>query len=291
MAGFRAIVTDDVAKVVEEAGSFLRSDPVQHNLILTLLEQRCAQPESGRYGVVSLEGEVVGVSFQSPLAFHASITPMPVAAIEPLVDELADVGPELPGVSGAAAVAARFAGRWAELLKVPAVPVEGQRLYELRVLQPPVGVPGELRAATSSDLDLIVRWAKGFEEDTGSHVPMVDVLCQRMADGLTRIWDDDGPVSMAGFTVPIGRVSRIGHVYTPSEHRGRGYAAACTAAISQVAFDSGADRCILYTQLSNPTSNAIYRRLGYESVGDQVRYSFTPRAREASTSARDRSAP
>ena len=152
MAGYRAIVTDDVERAIREAGAFLRSDPVQHNLILTLLEQRRARPEPGRYGWVSCDDEVVGVSFQSPpLTFHASVTPMPVAAIEPLVDGLADVDPGLPGVSGAASVAARFAGRWAELLKVPATPVEGQRLYELRVLRPPVGVPGELRAAGSSD--------------------------------------------------------------------------------------------------------------------------------------------
>jgi predicted GNAT family acetyltransferase len=34
--------------------------------------------------------------------------------------------------------------------------------------------------------------------------------------------------------------------------------------------DAGCDFCVLYTDLANPTSNAIYRRLGYEMIGEVV---------------------
>ena len=34
------------------------------------------------------------------------------------------------------------------------------------------------------------------------------------------------------------------------------------------------DRSILYTQLANPISNAIYRRIGYEAVGEILSYRF-----------------
>jgi len=283
-------VTDDVDRARDDTTAFLLREPVHHNLIMTLLEQRRRLPEPGRYGVVRRNGTVVGASFQSPLKFHVAITPMPSGAVDPLVDALAEAEPELSGVAGDAATAARFAGRWAESLKVPAEPGEGQRLYELRSLRAP-DVPGSLRAAQTDELDLVVEWAKGFERDTGSAIPTSDVLSARIADELIWLWDDGGPVSMAGYTVPIAEVSRIGHVYTPPEHRGRGYAAACTAGISQVAFDHGADRCCLYTQLSNPTSNAIYRRLGYEAVGEHLRYVFSPRDRAARTPSPDRSGP
>jgi len=284
MGEWSAYVTDDVDRARDDTTEFLLREPVHHNLILTLLEQRRWLPEPGRYGVARRDGTVVGASFQSPLKFHAAITPMPSSAVDALVDALAEAAPDLPGVAGDAAAAARFAGRWAEGLKVPAEPGEGQRLYELRSLHAP-DVPGSLRAAESNDLELVVEWANGFERDTGSAIPTSDVLSTRIDDRLIWLWDDNGPVSMAGYTVPIAGVSRIGHVYTPSEHRGRGYAAACTAGISQVAFDQGADRCCLYTQLSNPTSNAIYRRLGYEAVGEHIRYVFNPRDRAASASA------
>src|SRR3954468_7746117 len=287
MGEWSAYVTDDVDRARDDTTAFLLREPVHHNLILTLLEQRRWLPEPGRYGVVRRDGTVVGASFQSPLKFHAAITPMPTGAVDALVDALAEAEPDLPGVAGDAATAARFAGRWAEGLKVPAEPGEGQRLYELRSLHSP-DVPGSLRAAQTGDLEMIVEWAKGFERDTGSAIPSSDVLSARIDDELIWLWDHDGPVSMAGYTVPIAAVSRIGHVYTPAERRGLGYGAACTAGISQVAFDHGADRCYLYTQLSNPTSNAIYRRLGYEAVGEHLRYVFSPRERAASSGGPDR---
>ena len=99
-------------------------------------------------------------------------------------------------------------------------------------------------------------------------------MCRRIAGGLVWIWHDDGPVAMAAFTPAVAGVSRIGAVFTPDEHRRRGYAAACTAAVTQAALDAGADRCILYTQLGNPQSNAIYRRLGYRPVQELIHYAF-----------------
>ena len=290
MSEYRASVTDDVVHAAREAEAFLRSDPVQHNLILTLLEQRRAQPEPGRYGIAYCRDDVVGVSFQSPLTYHASVTPMPPGAIEPLVQEIATVAPDLPGVAGDAATTARFAGRWAELMKVPAKPVEGQRLYVLDSLQPPNGVPGQARRAAADDADVLAGWGQAFEREAGSPVS-VDALREQVRAGLFWVWDDGGPVAMARYTDAIGGVARIGLVYTPPEKRGRGYASACTAATSQVAFDAGADRCVLYTDLENPVSNAIYRRLGYEPVGEQLRYEFTHRVATEASGAPDRSGP
>jgi predicted GNAT family acetyltransferase len=67
---------------------------------------------------------------------------------------------------------------------------------------------------------------------------------------------------------------RVGSVYTPSELRGRGYAGAVTATVSQAARDAGAAEVLLYTDLANPTSNALYQRLGYRPVEDRVMLSF-----------------
>jgi RimJ/RimL family protein N-acetyltransferase len=36
---------------------------------------------------------------------------------------------------------------------------------------------------------------------------------------------------------------------------------------------------VLYTDLANPTSNAVYQRLGYRPVEDRVVLSFTPARR------------
>ncbi|NEA23957.1 GNAT family N-acetyltransferase, partial [Actinomadura bangladeshensis] len=58
--------------------------------------------------------------------------------------------------------------------------------------------------------------------------------------------------------------------YTPAEHRRRGYGAAVTAAATTGALDAGADDVVLFTDLANPTSNGVYRRIGYRPVQDRV---------------------
>jgi predicted GNAT family acetyltransferase len=64
-------------------------------------------------------------------------------------------------------------------------------------------------------------------------------------------------------------------VYTPPERRGRGYATALVAVVSQRALDAGAAACSLYTDLANPTSNKIYDAVGYRPVRDVTRYRFS----------------
>jgi predicted GNAT family acetyltransferase len=64
--------------------------------------------------------------------------------------------------------------------------------------------------------------------------------------------------------------TRIGYVYTPPEARRRGYASALVAEVSQTMLERGCDFCVLYTDMSNPTSNGIYQTIGYRLI-EQVR--------------------
>jgi predicted GNAT family acetyltransferase len=96
----------------------------------------------------------------------------------------------------------------------------------------------------------------------------------RMASGGLRIWEDGGPVSFLAVTPAINRIVRIGPVYTPPAHRRRGYAGTAVAAASRDALATGADRCMLFTDVENPTSNKIYAEVGYERFGDWEEHAF-----------------
>jgi hypothetical protein len=63
-------------------------------------------------------------------------------------------------------------------------------------------------------------------------------------------------------------------VYTPAELRGRGYATACVATLSQQLLAEGYLFCTLFTDLSNPVSNHIYEKIGYTAVADFHEYYF-----------------
>ena len=86
------------------------------------------------------------------------------------------------------------------------------------------------------------------------------------------LWDDDGPVSLAGYSGPTLTGIRIGPVYTPLEFRGHGYASNLVADLSQFLLGTGHRRCFLFTDLANRTSNALYRRIGYELIGYAGQY-------------------
>jgi GNAT superfamily N-acetyltransferase len=219
---------------------------VLHNLIFTLLRERLTYHEPGRYWLASDGGTAVGLVFQSPLNFAAIVTPMPLQVVTAIVDAIADSGVEVPGVAGDAATAARFAGQWAERKRCAAIPFQGQRLYELR--GPPVclAASNHLRKA---------------------------ILDKRLEAGQFWLWDDGAPGSMASTSEPAAGVVRLRYVYTPAHKRSRGYATACVAELSRQIQDSGC-RCVLYTDLNNPTSNSIYRRIGYRAVAETLRYRF-----------------
>jgi uncharacterized protein len=264
----------DPATVLRTAGEFLASKPAAHNLILTLLHTRARYPEPGRYWVVRADGAPVGVVFQSPLDFGSTVTPMPPEAVDAAVRAISDTGIELPGVQGEAATAARFAGQWTERRKGAAEPIEGQRLYEVRAVVQPPSPGGACRQAGSADRRLVEDWMDGFAEvagqPRGNAVSLVDRL---LPAGQFWLWENGQPRSVAAHSDPVAGVTRIQAVYTPPEHRGRGYAAACVADLSQRLLRQGL-RCVLYTDLGNPISNSVYRRIGYQAVIETIRYRF-----------------
>ena len=266
---------EDAASVLASAGKFLRSRPVSHNLILSLLDGRWMHPEPARYWVASRTGQVKGVVFQSPLTRPALLVPMELEVIEALVEAIASQGIVLPGINGDAATAARFAGQWTERCKVPALPVMGLRLYELGELQPIRPVEGALRRAEPSDRDLAIQWVREFSieihEPEGDFEMMAD---EWIASGQLWLWENSGPVSMAVCRKPIEGVVRVSGVYTPPELRQRGYAEACVYMLSKRLTESGF-RSVLYTDLDNPTSNSIYRRIGYTAVAEGLFYRFS----------------
>jgi predicted GNAT family acetyltransferase len=115
-----------------------------------------------------------------------------------------------------------------------------------------------------------------FGVDVGMPSPSDHSLIEaRVELGRLWLWEMEGqPVCLVGHQATVFGSTRVGPVYTPSEHRGHGYASALTAFVSRRILDRGSAAC-LYTDLANPTSNKIYAAIGYEPVADFVRYDFS----------------
>jgi GNAT superfamily N-acetyltransferase len=271
----KVLFSEDPAFVLSRAGVFLSSQPVLHNLILSLLHARVAQGDPGRYWMAVQQDEIVGVVVQSPLTFPATLTPMEPSVATAIADAIAETGVALPGVNGEAAAAATFAGQWSERSKSAAMPFEGNRLYELLEIGEVPSVEGTLRQAEPNERSLMIVWTHAFQQEI--HEPADDTelrVDRALATGQLWVWDQSGKaVSMAVRRDPVHGVVRLSGVYTPPEKRKHGYAAACVHALSKQLRDAGY-RCILYADLGNPTSNSIYRRIGYRVVAEALRYRF-----------------
>jgi uncharacterized protein len=272
---FKVLFNEDPAVVLKRADAFLASRAVEHNLILSLLHARVAHAERGRYWI-ALDGEkAVGVVIQSPLEYPAVLTPMEPEAVSAIVDAIAKAGVKLPGVNGDAATAAGFAGQWSERCKSAATPFQGLRLYEFLEAAEVPSVEGQLRQAGPEDRALMILWTRAFQDEIGEHADDTELRVDRgLAAGHIWVWDHQGEtMSMAVGREPTQGVVRIAGVYTPPRRRNRGCAAACVHALSLHLRSSGY-RCILYTDLANPTSNSIYRRIGYKAILEGLRYKF-----------------
>ena len=81
-------------------------------------------------------------------------------------------------------------------------------------------------------------------------------------------------MSMAASGRNTERGAMVNLVYTPRALRGKGYASSVVAALSKLQLDSGLSYCTLFTDMANPISNGIYRRIGYEYAGGFTEIAF-----------------
>ena len=197
--------------------------------------------------------------------------------LECLAEHLTDVSKPLPGVHAERTSAERFARIWSRATGCSHELAMGQRLYRLTEVSFPSGVPGRFRLAEPDDADRLVAWTEAFVDEAVGEGPHPDAaaLVERLLAGKAlAVWDDGEAVSMASANRPTPNGIAINLVYTPPERRRCGYASACVAALSQRQLDEGKRFCTLFTDLANPTSNALYRRVGFRPVADFAEIRF-----------------
>ncbi len=251
------------------AGPLLRRAEVAHTLVLS-----AAAVADGRRWLVEEGGEVVAAGARAADFRLALSVDAPPGAMRALAKELLGSGDALPGVVGRAEEVLPFLEVFTHEGGRKALRAMAMRLFQLEVLRPPRPVSGAARLVTDADLPVAERLTRAFTEALGEDA----THAERMAKASVRarrlvLWEDPQPVACTGST-PTGRGVRVNRVYTPPEHRRRGYASACVADVSQRCLDAGSAYCCLFTDLANPTSNHIYQELGYRPVCDFEAYAL-----------------
>lgn len=276
---------DTPAQFKEAVFPFLLHDEAVHNTQLGVIADWLNVPD--RYGeaylaAVQVDGQIVGSAMMT-LPHPLQLSIMKQDAIELLIAHIRRAYPRIPGVGGPVNAASAFAHRWTDVSGQKRKLTMGmsQRVYELTAVQPGRPVTGIARQATSDDVALLADWIIAFNDEAmghqWDHEQAVQFVERRISTptSMLYVWEVDGQVvSMCGVSGPTENGIRVNAVYTPPEQRGKGYASANVAAVSQIMLDSGRRYCFLYTDLANPTSNSIYQKIGYRPVTDMSMIAF-----------------
>jgi predicted GNAT family acetyltransferase len=262
----------------------LTADEARHTVMLgvvgALVRTPDLYPESYLWAV-ERAGVMQAAALRTP-PFHAVVAqPRSAEALEALVDVVLRDSPDLPGCNGARPEADEFAAAWVRRAGGSARERMRLCLHRLQTLESVRDAPGAMREAEARDLELLLGWMQEFSAETG-----VQGGAQELRRGIQAqldmplgmvVWELDGEVvSVAGSRSTSPGVARVGPVYTPPQLRARGYATRLTWDLTRALMERGEHTIVLFTDLANPTSNSIYRRIGYRPVCEAVELDFEP---------------
>ncbi|MEU2624352.1 GNAT family N-acetyltransferase [Streptomyces sp. NPDC007157] len=280
--------TEDVNDFLARTGDFLRSRPALHNTPLTDIEKLRTRRTDARgaeatlFGRLESGGEVRAIFYRTPRGY-LWVTPLSAEQTGTLAAHLADLGHSPSGVLADHDTATAFADAWQRQTGAAPVPFWRTHLYRLGTLTPPQPLAeGRARVTGAQDHEQVVRWCREFCVVVGEQasIDLIDAgswADSRFGDRHFTFWEtpDCTPVSMAAATSIVGGMVRVDPVYTPAHLRGRGYAGAVTVEASRAALAAGATDVVLFTDPANPTSNALYQRIGYVHLADFTGYKFS----------------
>jgi len=204
-------------------------------------------------------------------------------SIKILVKELNKKNIELPGVLGFEEGADYFAKLWKEEKHVQAKLVMNERIYQLSSINEITLGDKEFGFATEEYKDLIIKWAKNFIEEAlkdEENPEIINNYIDHIRNDISNrkiylLFHNDEPVCMARKAGKTPNGNLVNFVYTPPDLRRRGFATECVAKLSEKLLEQKDNKfCFLFTDLSNPTSNSIYKKIGYRPIIDFHQYKF-----------------
>lgn len=240
-------------------------------------------PANWIMSTIKQDNKVVLVALMTPpykITLYVLDNNMDKTAIKCLVDGLEAKGIQVPGVVTEKSLAETFADEYCKPKGLTHKVSVSQRIYKLAHVNNEIPKIGTLRLPNKQDWSFLPFWIEGFMADvnTGSNGAVsedIEKYSYHISQDKLYILEIDGiAISMAKIIREIPNGVCVGIVYTPPYWRKKGYASGVVAQISQAYLDKGYKFCVLYTDLTNPTSNSIYQKIGYKPVCDSLEITF-----------------
>ncbi|MBT2215245.1 GNAT family N-acetyltransferase [Virgibacillus dakarensis] len=254
-----------------------------NNLMLGIIQRLLDDPEGEEYGYlgyVEQDHKVVFAFMQTPKNWIlADASNVDERVVQTITQFLFNRHIHIPSIIGPEKVATMFVKQWEQLRGLKATIHMEQLIYQLDNVNTVPIAEGELIPASETDHDLIAQWLVQFGIEANEHISEehANKAAAKFIDNQSMyVWQVKGePVSMVNRSRRTKHSATINAVFTPDIHKQKGYATSAVATLSEKLLESGFQFCSLYTDLKNPVSNSIYKKIGYYVVGDSIVYKFS----------------
>ena len=278
----------DIKEFYGLVSPFLLRKEAENNLLFSILNRINQNPT--RYGddkpiliIVTDNSEIKLVSLRTP-PYHLILSfTDDINAVYVLAKVLLQKNMELPGVLGFKEGAEKFVKVWCEGKNLRPHLTRNERIYKLEEVAEETLGNRELILGSQVHQSLILDWAEQFlleaipetgeEQFKRSQENLIEDIKK---DQIYLLLDKNEIVSIVRNAGSTPNGNRVSLVYTPPELRRKGYATECVAKFSKQLLEEGNKFCFLFTDLSNPISNSIYQKIGYQPVIDVDEYKFLP---------------
>ncbi|MBI1213335.1 MAG: GNAT family N-acetyltransferase [Alphaproteobacteria bacterium] len=278
-------------EIYEDAASFadavmkpVAKRAIANNTFLGVLERTLRSKNADHLRAAVWDGDqlVLAALMTPPYVLNIADPGRGREGVVPLADALANHGYALPGCVSETPTADAFAAAWSARHPVRVELEHRHLLYQCESVIEPHAIEGRLVRAQPANVERHVDWEVGFAIDIDApsdqrERTLVEQRVRRWLDaGVLFDWKVKDTATAHGVVLPIGKDgARVLAIYTPPEKRGRGYAQAMTAALTQRALDEGR-WCTLFTDADNPITNKIYPRIGYRLISPYTSFRFRP---------------
>lgn len=209
------------------------------------------------------------------------ITEMPKLAVDSLIADLIKRNTKIMSVVGEKHTTVYFRDQWHIKNDVKSKFSIDLGIYECTKVIFPSIQKEILIEATTRHKEILLQYVKRFFEECFPNTPksfqdiekVVETEIKRKTIFL--LASQDGNIlSMAAYISETLNGGTISLVYTPQEFRRKGLGSIMVALLTQKILKSGKKFVNLFTDLSNPTSNSIYQKIGFIKVSENIEFEF-----------------
>lgn len=272
----------DISAFQRRALPLLKSQSAVNSLKLGILEyyRRNENEPNDAVLAVGVKGETVAAVFIQTRSLYFFAQEADTAeSIHSVIEAFLARQIEIHQVMGHGDTALRFAQAWKEHTQADFLFAGKDYLYELRQIgdtQPPM--KGMLQRAVRADLPALKPLFRAYEQEDLGLARTDEELEASITEGLAEyeiyLWNDGGVKSMVTAMLPFDGGVELANVFTPQEHRQKGYAAACITEVCKALFRRYAS-IVLFVNHENTAANSLYAKIGFRVVDEMNSYTLS----------------